>query len=168
MCVGLVAQPCPTFCDCMECSPPGSSVHGGYPGKNIRVGCHALPHGIFPTQGSNPGLPHCSLQGSPWCSVRSLETPNSQLLCLFFFFQLMLFRRQHPCCVFTWWREILSCVSFSKGTKLIPLMRASPSRPHLNLVTSQRPISKGIALRILHWGSGVHVWILRGHKQHCS
>ena len=25
----------------------------------IRVGCHALLQGIFPTQGSNPGLLHC-------------------------------------------------------------------------------------------------------------
>ena len=24
----LVAQPCPTFCNPMDCSPPGSSVHG--------------------------------------------------------------------------------------------------------------------------------------------
>ena len=29
------------------------------PGRDTRVGCHALPQGIFPTQGSNPGLPHC-------------------------------------------------------------------------------------------------------------
>ena len=29
------------------------------PGKNTGVGCHALLHGIFPTQGSNPGLPRC-------------------------------------------------------------------------------------------------------------
>ena len=42
------------------------------PGKNTGVGCHALLRGIFPTQGSNPGLPHCrrilhqlSHQGSP-------------------------------------------------------------------------------------------------------
>ena len=26
--VYLVAQPCPTLCDPMDCSPPGSSVHG--------------------------------------------------------------------------------------------------------------------------------------------
>ena len=26
------------------------------PGQNTRVGCHALLQGIFPTQGSNPGL----------------------------------------------------------------------------------------------------------------
>ena len=41
------------------CSLPGSSVHGDSPGKNTGVGCHALLQGIFPTQGSNPGLPHC-------------------------------------------------------------------------------------------------------------
>ena len=29
------------------------------PGKNTGVGCHALIQGIFPTQGSNPCLPHC-------------------------------------------------------------------------------------------------------------
>ena len=31
----------------------------GFPGKNTGVGCHFLLQGIFPTQGSNPGLPHC-------------------------------------------------------------------------------------------------------------
>ena len=30
-----------------------------FPGKKTRVGCHFLLQGIFPTQGSNPGLPHC-------------------------------------------------------------------------------------------------------------
>ena len=34
----LVAQSCPTLCDPMDCSPPSSSVHGGYPGKNTGVG----------------------------------------------------------------------------------------------------------------------------------
>ena len=29
------------------------------PGKNTGVGCHCLLQGIFPTQGSNPGLLHC-------------------------------------------------------------------------------------------------------------
>ena len=44
----LVAQSCPTLCDPMDCSPPGSSVHGDFPGKNIGVGFHALLQGIFP------------------------------------------------------------------------------------------------------------------------
>ena len=32
---------------------------GNFPGKSTGVGCHFLLQGIFPTQGSNPGLPHC-------------------------------------------------------------------------------------------------------------
>ena len=43
----------------MDCSPPGSSVHGDSPGKNTGVDCHAFLQGIFPTQGYNPGLLHC-------------------------------------------------------------------------------------------------------------
>ena len=34
-----VAQLCPTLCDPMNCSPPGSSVHGDSLGKNTGVGC---------------------------------------------------------------------------------------------------------------------------------
>ena len=51
----LVAQSCPTLYDLMDCSLPGSSVHGDSPGKNSGVGYHALLQGIFPTQVSNPG-----------------------------------------------------------------------------------------------------------------
>ena len=68
----LVAQSCPTLCDSMDCSPPGSSIHGDSPPKSTGVGCHAFLQGIFPTQGSKPGLPHgrwilycLSHQGSP-------------------------------------------------------------------------------------------------------
>ena len=68
----LVTQSCQTLCDPMDCSLPGSSVHADSPGKNTQVGCHAFLQGIFPTQGSNLGLPHCrwilyhlSQQGSP-------------------------------------------------------------------------------------------------------
>ena len=35
----LVAQSCPTLCDPMDCTPPGSSVHGDSPGKDTAVGC---------------------------------------------------------------------------------------------------------------------------------
>ena len=31
-----------------------------FPGKSTGAGCHFLLQGIFLTQGSNPGLPHCS------------------------------------------------------------------------------------------------------------
>jgi len=42
----------------MDCSPPGSSVHGDSPDKNTGVGCHDLLQGIFPTQISNSALLH--------------------------------------------------------------------------------------------------------------
>ena len=42
-----------SLCDLMDCSPPGTSVHGNPPGKNTGVGYHALLQGIFPIQGLN-------------------------------------------------------------------------------------------------------------------
>ena len=55
----LVAQSCLILSDPMDCSPRGSSAHEIFPGKDTGVGCHFLLQGIFPTQGSNPGLLHC-------------------------------------------------------------------------------------------------------------
>ena len=43
----------------MDSSTPGFSVHGDSLGKNTEVGCHDFLQGIVPTQGLNPGLPHC-------------------------------------------------------------------------------------------------------------
>ena len=56
---------------CKQCESESHSVvsdslqpHGLYspwnsPGQNTGVGSLSLLQGIFPTQGSNPGLPHC-------------------------------------------------------------------------------------------------------------
>ena len=80
-----------TLCDPMDCSPPGSSVNGDFPGKDTGVGCHALLQGIFPSQGQNPGLPHCrqilyqlSYEGSlrilEWAPVPSPgDLPNPRI-----------------------------------------------------------------------------------------
>ena len=43
----------------MDCSLPGSSVHGDSPGKNTGEGYHFLLQGIFLTQELNPNLLHC-------------------------------------------------------------------------------------------------------------
>ena len=69
ICVRLFENP-------MDCSLPASSIHGNSPGKNTGVGCHAFPQGFFPTQASNPGLPHCKqilYYLSPQGSLRILE-----------------------------------------------------------------------------------------------
>ena len=57
----MCAQSSPTLCNSMDCSPPGSSVHGisQFPGKNIGVSCHFPLQGNFPTQGSSSSLLHC-------------------------------------------------------------------------------------------------------------
>ena len=87
----LVAQSCLTLCGPMDCSLPGSFVHGDSPwtrilGKNTRAGCWALLQGIFPTQGSNPDLPHrrqilyhLSHQGSP-CNPMYCSKPGSSVI----------------------------------------------------------------------------------------
>ena len=55
----VFSHSCLTLCNPLDCSPPLSSVHGDSPGKNTGVGFHTLLQGIFPRQGSNPGLQHC-------------------------------------------------------------------------------------------------------------
>ena len=44
------------FCDPMGCSLPGSSVHGILRARILEWVAISLLQGIFPTQGSNPGL----------------------------------------------------------------------------------------------------------------
>ena len=96
------------------------------PGKSTGVGCHFLLQGIFPTQGSNSGLPHCkqtfyhpSRQGSPQSRVSFISLP------------LINFRNlPHPCvaldqffCLFSW----LLLVGFPA------VQRTSQSHAHLAL-----------------------------------
>ena len=54
----LVAQSCPTLCNPMDCSLPGSSIHEDSPGKNTGVASLSLLQGISWTQESNQGLLH--------------------------------------------------------------------------------------------------------------
>ena len=67
----VLSHLCPTLGDSMDCSPPGSSVHGDYPGKNTRVGCHALlqgssqPRDLTQVSCITGILYHLSHQGSP-------------------------------------------------------------------------------------------------------
>ena len=54
-----VAQSFPTLCNPMDSSLPQASLSMGFSRQEAGVGCHFLLQGIFPTQGSNPGLSHC-------------------------------------------------------------------------------------------------------------
>ena len=54
----------------MDCSP------WNFPGKSTRVCCHFLLQGIFLTQGSNPGLPHCGQRLYLWANQGSPKKGN--------------------------------------------------------------------------------------------
>ena len=49
----------------MACGPPGSSVYGDSPGKNIGVGCHALLQGNLPNPGIEPKSPALQVDSLP-------------------------------------------------------------------------------------------------------
>ena len=88
-------------CNPMEWGPIRLLHPWDSPGKNTGMGCHLLLQGIFPAQGSKPGLLHCSqslyllsYKGSPlyllFCSIFSFLIPSS----LFFpqtFFHFVLY-----------------------------------------------------------------------------
>ena len=87
--VSVLSNPQLCFFESRSCSVVSNSLqpHGLYsswnsPGQNTGVSSCSLLQGIFPTQGSNPGLPHCrqilyqlSHQGSPrileWAAMPS-------------------------------------------------------------------------------------------------
>ena len=53
------SKSCPTLCDPMD-----YTVHGIFQASILKWVAFPFSRGIFPTQGSNPGLPHCR-KGSP-------------------------------------------------------------------------------------------------------
>ena len=73
----------------VDCSPPGSSVHGDSPDKNTGVGCcHTLLQGVLAVHGSNWDLLHCRQILLP------AELPGKPLIMvnvsLIFFFNFLL------------------------------------------------------------------------------
>ena len=127
----------------MNCSPPGSSVHGIFPGKNIGVGCHFLPQVIFLTQGLNLCLLHGMQILYCWATREAkewgeLHKPKTWVMsfCQFgdFFFWFVLWE-----CLAWWWSQLffffLRCEIFSKpdvqkrlGTRMFTHM-LSPKPP---------------------------------------
>ena len=66
----LVTQLCPTLCDPMDYSSPGSSVHRILQERILECPFSEHLQRTFLTQRSNPGLPHCS---------QTLHWPSHQL-----------------------------------------------------------------------------------------
>ena len=84
--------------DCMDCSPPGSSLHADSPGENTGVGCHTLFEGIYLTQGWNL----CLLRLLHW-QAGSLSTTWEAPHCSIYITLTFFFLR---------WKELLFKMSF--------------------------------------------------------
>ena len=72
------AQLCAAFCNPMNCSTPGSSVHGIFLSKNTGMGCYFLLQGISLTQGSKTSLLsllHWQVDSSPLSHLGSPWSP---------------------------------------------------------------------------------------------
>ena len=106
-----------TLCDPMDCSLPGSSVHGDSPGKNTGVGCHALLQGIFPTQGLNLGLFHLlhwqvgsllrAPPGKPQSNYTPIKINKNKYLGIYLTASLVAQRLKHlPAMQETWVRSL--------------------------------------------------------------
>ena len=64
--------------------------HGLYsiwnsPGQNTGMGSHSLLQGIFPTQGSNPGLQHCRL------ILYQLSHRGSLYMCVYIYTHILVY-----------------------------------------------------------------------------
>ena len=97
-----VAQWGPALWDPMYCSLSGSSVLGILQARILKWVAHSLLQRIFPTQRSNPGLPHCrwilyhlSHQGSPDIEI-----------CLFHHFEVWYCVRHMDLSIY-WWMLML-------------------------------------------------------------
>ena len=77
----------PTLWDLMGCSPPGSSVHGDFPGKDTAVGCHfwsGLPFsspGDLPEPGIEPTSPASPKLAGGFFNAAPLGKPTLIILC---------------------------------------------------------------------------------------
>ena len=83
VCVWLVTQSCPTLCDPMDCSPPGSSVHGNLQAR-LWSGLPCPPPGDLSNPEIEPRSPTlrvdslpAELPGKPWFNLASYMTDES-------------------------------------------------------------------------------------------
>ena len=86
----LVTQSYPTLCRPMDCSPPGSSVHGILQARILEWVAIPFSKGSSQPQGSNPGLLHC------WLILDGLSHQGSPQLCENAPFQGVTISQQNP------------------------------------------------------------------------
>ena len=154
----------------MDCSPPGSSVHGDSPGENPRVGCHALLQGIFPTQGSDRHLLHWqadSLPSEP-PGKSDLTSPLPQILPGVLLMSSCLKSKQlwTACCFLSFlaasrtghcWQQVLSPVLLLEHTLVIGLRLRTNLCQMNERISSSKWKKSNHYFQYKHGMSGKHV-----------
>ena len=109
----------------MDCSPPGSSVHGIFLAKILELSCHFLLQRIFPTQESNP---------------RTTEPLNSSISCIggHILTSLMTANCFH-CALRCWWQHLFLrlAMRIKKWTRSFIYMCYIPKDMALSIVSAQ-------------------------------
>ena len=121
------------------------------PGQNTRVGSHCLLQGIFPTQGSNPGLPHCRwilYQLSHQGSIRNLYVKGNLYKCQFFW---GLSCKLSQTCSAIWNIPLFTKTSPWAPMQFLTFSPPDPQIPHccLSLLTMYTLITSYLFLQVL-------------------
>ena len=150
-----VAQLCPTLCDPMD-----STVHGILQARILKWVGLSLLTGIFPTQGWNPGLPHCgwilyklSHKGNKW-QIYCLNYVSAWIVTIFAeqhgrpSEHLPVFQVHAPlqdlsrvlCLLFLWRPEHFASPTVTAGSHHITLSASwSPSQMEHNYLQGRHP-----------------------------
>ena len=101
----------------MNCSPPGSSVHGISQATMPGVGCHFLFQRMFQIQGSNPCLLHGQVD---FFTTESPGKPNEQILSCKYLLRCI----PWVCVTWTWMRHSCSfgVLCLTKGSMSDPFL----------------------------------------------
>ena len=67
-CVCVFSESCPTLCDPVDCSPPGSSVHGTFPARVLQWGAVSF-RGSSQPRDLTPCLLHWQVGFLPLCCL---------------------------------------------------------------------------------------------------
>ena len=162
----LVAQLCLTLYNPMDCSLPGSSVHGDSPGKNTGVGCHSLLQGIFPPQELNRGLLHCRGFCTSWATreaqVSTYCVLNIMVPCRFHISTelqqiLLASTRRHKSCIVTnlkiepkeifnkWFYQCIKYLRFQKNSLVLKVSSEIYVNIYISLEISSNYLGTSVA-----------------------
>ena len=157
-----VAQSCPSLLDPMDCSLPGSSVHGIFPGKSTEVGRHCLlqlnTRNIFITVGA-------------W------EVPDQGASCLSSWWRLFTsLADNYPPAISLHGdgkRREGNTVSFF--IRELTHLGVPPSWPHLSLIISHRPrllilipLHRVLGLQHMNLGRWNKIYFVAYHQGGCD